>query len=334
MMYIVAIPRDIYLIDEPDVYLHPPQAYAAARLLANASSDRQLFLATHNAHFLRGLLDEAKERVVLIRLDRNGGSQSVNAIDLALFDEPSAGPLLKFTPVLESAFYRTVVVCENEADCLFYRALLERLGKIGPSSPVFWLSAHGKQNVRNVTALLNNLGVRALSIVDFDVINDEAVLKSLVKAHGGDWDTFRTDFDLMQRSVAEKKPSLAAAEVAAEVLKIMEPLRAAQGLFPTSAKDQIREIFRRASPWREVKESGLAALAKGQVAQAAQRVLANLADIGILVVPVGEMESFCRTIEGDGIKWVEQVLKKDLGTDPELAEARSFADRVAAKLQQ
>ena len=49
-------------------------------------------------------------------------------------------------------------------------------------------------------------------------------------------------------------------------------------------------------------------------------------------MPEGEMESFCPTAVGDGIKWVEQVLKKDLSNDPELSAARSFAKQVATKL--
>ena len=74
---ILAIPKSIYLIDEPDVYLHPPQAYATAREMVNISNGKQLFMATHNAHFLRGLLDSNSERVVLVRLDRSTDIQSV-----------------------------------------------------------------------------------------------------------------------------------------------------------------------------------------------------------------------------------------------------------------
>ena len=38
---ILAIPKSIYLIDEPDVYLHPPQAYATAREMVNISNGKQ-----------------------------------------------------------------------------------------------------------------------------------------------------------------------------------------------------------------------------------------------------------------------------------------------------
>ena len=84
---IFSIPKSIYLIDEPDVYLHPPQAYAAARELVNTSEGKQLFLATHNAHFVRGLLDTDSRRVVLIRLDRVTSVQKINLIDNAIFRE-------------------------------------------------------------------------------------------------------------------------------------------------------------------------------------------------------------------------------------------------------
>ena len=49
---------------------------------------------------------------------------------------------------------------------------------------------------------------------------------------------------------------------------------------------------------------------------------------GRFVVPVGELESFVRSVGGHGPKWVSEVLKKDLANDPELDNAKSFVQSI------
>ena len=129
LLNILSLPKCVYLIDEPDVYLHPPQAYAAAKELVNISADKQLLMATHNAHFVRGLLDSNSRRVILIRLNRDEKEgQSVNVIERSVFGEIDSDPLVRFSNLLEAMFFNAAIICENEADCLFYRHLCSVVG--------------------------------------------------------------------------------------------------------------------------------------------------------------------------------------------------------------
>ena len=178
---ILSIPKSIYLIDEPDVYLHPPQAYATAREMVNISNGRQLFMATHNAHFVRGLLDTNSERVVLVRLDRSTDIQSAKVIDTEVFRGIDADPLVRFSNLLEAIFFPTSIVCENEADCLFYRNLCRVVDPDGNDNEVFWLSAHGKQNIKKFVSLLRQLGLAVISLPDLDIINNQTNLRTLVR---------------------------------------------------------------------------------------------------------------------------------------------------------
>ena len=58
--------------------------------------------------------------------------------------------------------------------------------------------------------------------------------------------------------------------------------------------------------------------------------LQNLCNaIGLWIVPVGELEGFCRSEGKKGPSWVQNVLKKyDLRRAEELEEARAFVRRV------
>jgi predicted ATP-dependent endonuclease of OLD family len=61
----------IMLIDEPEAFLHPPQARLLGKMLATHNPDsRQLFIATHSEDFLQGLLDADNESVIVVRIDR------------------------------------------------------------------------------------------------------------------------------------------------------------------------------------------------------------------------------------------------------------------------
>ena len=102
---------------------------------------------------------------------------------------------------------------------------------------------------------------------------------------------------------------------------------------PKECLREIKKLTRNASPWDSVKDAGLAAVGAGEATVTAKRLLNTLQSMGIFVVPCGEMEGFCRSIGGHGPKWVETVLQRELGTDPELGAAREFTQQVSAFLQ-
>ena len=195
LLHLLGLPRSVYLIDEPDVYLHPPQAYAAAKELIRVSTKKQLFLATHNAHFIQGLLDSNEQRLVLIRLDRSAGNQAVNVINSAEFKKIKSDPLIKFSSLLEALFFRTVIVCENEADCLFYRSIYRAVDESVRDENVFWVSAHAQTQYKEISYTLEKVWrTGSLALPDLDIINDDTNLKALIASHGGDWGEFESDF--------------------------------------------------------------------------------------------------------------------------------------------
>jgi len=65
--------HSILFIDEPEAFLHPPQARLLGKMLAkDLPSERQLFLATHSEDFLKGLLDANNKKLKIIRIQRDG----------------------------------------------------------------------------------------------------------------------------------------------------------------------------------------------------------------------------------------------------------------------
>ena len=68
--------RPILLIDEPEAFLHPPQAKLVSQIIATESIC-QVFIATHSADVLQGIIQDHSPRVSVIRLSRNRDESSV-----------------------------------------------------------------------------------------------------------------------------------------------------------------------------------------------------------------------------------------------------------------
>lgn len=184
---LVTAPEKVLLVDEVDLYLHPPQAFDFAKEAANLFEGKQLFVTTHSSRVMQGFLAEARDRLVLIRLDKRGEEYSARQIDNETLITVRSDPLLRFTNVLESVFYKVCIVCEESADCLLVKTSMESLRLLSNEEDTFWVGANGKSQLGKVTEISRALGVRTLCICDFDILEGGANkdVERLVKAMGG-----------------------------------------------------------------------------------------------------------------------------------------------------
>lgn len=114
------------LIDEPEAFLHPPQARILGQVLGELSQEYslQIIVATHDRNILVGLL-QASAPVTVIRLERNSQPTRVHELDYGQVQELWSNPVLRYSNVLDGIFHRAVVLCEAERDCTFYAASLD-----------------------------------------------------------------------------------------------------------------------------------------------------------------------------------------------------------------
>lgn len=55
---LITTTHSLYLIDEPETFLHPPQARILGRNIVDLSQNKQCFISTHNIDLLRGMLEK------------------------------------------------------------------------------------------------------------------------------------------------------------------------------------------------------------------------------------------------------------------------------------
>jgi predicted ATPase len=333
LLYTSAGRESILLIDEPEAFLHPPQARQLGRMLVTDKPDsRQMFVATHSGDVLRGVLDAGSSSVRVMRLRREGNLNHVRQLDNTKIAELWNDPLLRYSNILDGLFHEKVIICEGDADARFYSAVMDSLIEAKDQATrrpdVMFTHCGGKDRCPLVVRALREVDVPIAVVLDFDVLNAERPLRDIVEAAGGDWGAVEVDWGLIKRTIDSKKPELTTVEVIESITKVLKDVDATT--FPKNAKDAIQKIFKRASPWSTAKEVGKTFIPAGQPTQAYERLVATLRGYGVHIVEVGEVEGFVRSVGNHGPKWVNEALKKNLKVDSELETARRFVERLVA----
>ena len=332
------ITPSILLLDEPEAFLHPPQARLLGEIIAKEKSPRaQLFVATHSPDVLQGLINVAPDHLRVMRIQREGNVNRVKELDKSLVKEISTDPLMKYSSVLAGVFHERVIICESDADCMFYSALLDLSQVHGYRQPdVLFVHANGKHRMASLAKALVALDVPVDIVADIDVLNDETTLFKIVDALGGSLEPVKPLTLAVKKAIENHRPQLSVEEVKKGIKDVLE--EASSG--PDSLKELrsgVDAIFGKVSPWDAIKNAGEAALPAGQATQQFQDLQAMCKQFGLWIVPVGELEGFCKSIGGHGPRWVQEVIEqRNLASDAELERARMFMREIwtARKVEQ
>ena len=312
----------ILLLDEPEAFLHPPQAKAVGELIsAGAEYEKQIFIATHSNDVIQGLLDRYAERISVVRLDREIEGVHATYLPNAQVMELWRDPILRYSNVLNGLFHSRVVVTESDGDCRFYEAVAETQPQ--DLRTTFYTYAGGKDRIPTLVRALRALHVPVRSVVDFDIFANDHPLRAIVEAHGGDWSQVSNDVNQVRNVVQSKKGWLIGSGFKSRISDIVKSIPD-DLIVQKNVLLRIRSVLREASLGETIKAAGMAAVPSGEPTKRAQKLLDQLRAIDIFVVPEGEMEGFCRSIGAHGPRWVEEVLSRDLASDPELEDARNF----------
>lgn len=285
----------ITLIDEPEAFLHPPQARVLGKMLAkNNPNNRQLFISTHSEDFLQGLLDADNENVTAIRINREDNINKMSILQNNKIKELWGNPLLRYSNILSGLFHGKVVVCESDYDCLFYQAIMnaiyEQKNEISPD--ILFTHCGGKSRIKDVVSALKAVNVPVVAISDFDLLNSSQNFRPLANAFGINWET--------------------------ELLPNMKIIYDGMNAKNSSGDDA----------WTQIKKIGKSGF-DGNAPAAYEKVEEVCKTAGLFIVPVGEMECFDKTINKEKKEWVYHVLENyGLASESRLEGARQFVQLV------
>jgi energy-coupling factor transporter ATP-binding protein EcfA2 len=324
ILTLAATDYPVVLIDEPEAFLHPPQARELGHQLA-APSKQQRFIATHSADVLLGLLDSASSLAV-IRLRRRGNETVASVLDHERIQMLWRDPSFRYSNLLDGLFHSGVVICEAEGDARLYAATLDdvRESNEKASSDLLFTECGGKHKLPTAIDALRPLGVPVCAIADLDVLRDRALLQNIVVKLGGTWDQIEREWNIVAKAV-DQMPVLA--PVISDVRQEINDLLGTD-LAARLSEDQtrrIKKLTKTSDGWRQVREAG-GALPRGQAASAGATLLSNLEKIGLFVVPVGALEQWDRSIGNRGTTFVEAAF--GAGLHEQSKDLREFMGRL------
>ena len=200
----------------------------------------------------------------------------VKELDKELVRNISTDPLMKYSGVMSGVFHQRVVICEADADCMFYSSILDVPEVHGTQYPdALFVHGNGKHRMAAMAETLVALDVPVDIVADIDVLREEAVLKRIVHTLSGDWSKIQHLANSVRSAIEQNRSRLSAKDIEDEIVNILKSVPLGEEL-PREKRSEIELIFREASPWDAVKRAGGAAIPSGQATQHFQELQSSV----------------------------------------------------------
>ncbi len=307
---------DIVLLDEPETFLHPPQARLLGEVVAEMSRDGgpQVIVATHSDDFVQGVINASKDDadVSVVRLTRPSDHENrVAQVDPDSIKSLYRDPLLRYSKIMDGIFYKGVVVCEAESDCTYYSATLGHVEDTDGlnASDLLFAQCGGKDRFKRAHQALD-AAVPTAIVADIDILADKAKFQDLFEAMGGNFPSIQASYNVLESSVKNHSATPERAKVRTEMRAVLDG--SADPHFAKSELDRIGELIKSESGWRQIKRKGAGAIDTGDPTAAFNSILAASKLVGLFILPVGELERFHSDVSGNKQEWLRKVLEQEL----------------------
>lgn len=316
--------RNVTLIDEPEAFLHPPQMRKLGETLSR-EIDGQLFVATHSSDILRGFLEGTQGDVKILRISRVGDKNIVMEANEEAIRELWEKPVLRYSNALEGIFHEQTIICEDDSDCRLINSVGDFLASTSSDhwKDTAYVPAGGKHGIPKIANVLRETGVPIKAVFDIDFLSEERLVKETVLAFGGNWEDIEALWTMVNRAILNKNPIKNPKLIKEEIASILSD--SLENTLPTK---EISKSLKQTKPWHEVKSNGEVSIPGGEVLTNYKAMKVKLEEIGIYIIPVGEIENFCREISGHGPKFITTLLTEKNMEDQDLNDLRNFVEKV------
>ena len=286
--------RPACLIDEPELCLHPPQAYNLGKFIGKfgAGLDSATLVATHSSHLLRGVLQTAR-KVQIVRLTRRDRVFAAHLVPASELAAALSRPTLRAEAVLDGIFAQAVVVVEADGDRLVYQAAWETL------HDDFGIDLHfstvgGTGGIADTCSLYRTLRIPIAVIADLDVlvnadrmsrVLDQLVADSTIK------EQLLRDASKVSEAVRSLPPTMSAEDVAKELALIAESRMNWALQDDVELRRRLGRLTNQIDRMRRLKNGGVSAY-EGELQSLMIGLLNQLQTHGLFLVSVGELEEW------------------------------------------
>lgn len=317
-----------YLIDEPESFLHPPQAHIMGQIIGQTLKDhQQAFISTHSEEIIKGLLEVCPERIKIVRITRESDTNKFSVLNNAEFNRVWNDPLLKYSNIMSSLFHKSVVLCESDSDCKMYSIIESHIKQNQQKySETLFIHCGGKHRMARIITALRSLDIDVKLIADIDVLNDETVFSEIVKSFEIDYSTIQADYNTVVSNLHSPKEKVDRDTTKTKINQVLDNSKAEH--LTNKEIREIQDAVSTVSKWKSLKASGVSAIPSGDATISFKKINKLLKEKGIFIVPVGELECFVKDVGGHGPDWANAVLETYPNLDDEVY--RDITDFVSS----
>jgi hypothetical protein len=285
--------RPVCLIDEPEMCLHPPQAYNLGRFIGRhgTSPDSATFVATHSSHVLRGVIQTARE-VQIVRLTRRNGLFAAHLVPTDILSSALTKPAVRAESVLDGIFAQAVVVVEADGDRLVYQTTWEAIGT-EPRLDIHFAAVGGTGGIADTCKLYRTLNIPIAVIADLDMIADPDGLRRVLEVVAAPEvaKSLSQKASSILQMIRELPPTITPEEVKDAVKKLSISLMIWENDDDIEVQRQLNRLAQKLDRMRQLKDGGISKLPP-TIAGPLHDLVSSLKKMGIFLVPVGELEQW------------------------------------------
>ncbi|MFG1780934.1 ATP-dependent endonuclease [Rhodococcus oryzae] len=314
----------VTIIDEPEAFLHPPQAFALGRLLGQIARERsmQVLLATHDKDLLAGLTF-SDAPLTVIRTQRTHEEARVTLLDRAAIENLWQNPVLRYSNVLSGLFHQVAVLAEAEDDCRFYEAALDeyrRRNSAGEDAAsnqhldILFVPTHGKGAMPKIAKLMRQLAIPVVIAADLDLLMEKTKVTQAAEAASAvdAKSRIKEIEDLWRDCMVEYRKSRPPRTVSQVRQALEAELNKASATdeYGNDLKNRLSDLISDdATPSTMLKRTGISAF-HGESYNAATSLIKILEDSNVVLATVGELESFAPSVAtAKGPQWLTDALE-------------------------
>lgn len=325
----------VLLIDEPEAFLHPPQARRLGQILAESSKKlkRQIIIATHSSEIIQGALSSTG-KVAVCRITRTSNKNNASIFKSRQLKDLWSKPLLQSSGAIDGVFHKGVVICEADADCRFYESLLrhkEQNGDFTKPADLYFIHGGGKGEIATLAKSYHSLNVKCCAIADFDLLRNKQEFKKIYEILGGDFSSILSIYNSSISALDDLKRLMKIEDFVKKMRELIDTIEASNKI-TGSNKKTISQHLSESADWSVAKKFGIRKL-RGQPHKDCKKLLEECKKQGLFLIPYGELESWWLAGPADKNDWILEALKEIPKGNNTFDEASNFISEIYEYLE-
>lgn len=300
--------RPVTVIDEPEMCLHPPQAFNLGQFIGeNATSkNTATFVATHSSQILRGIVQTARV-LQIVRLTRSSNGFAARRVDSSVLAEAMKKPTVRAETVLDGIFSQAVAIIEGDGDRIVYQAAWERVGG-ERNFDIHFTAAGGTGGIADTSQLYHVLGIPVAVIADLDLVTDVGKLRRILTSlcdNNATVDALMDDLVEVAATIRKLPPTVSEEETRNQLLGFSSKEFDWSAGDDRTLRHSLSALGNSLDGMRRVRGGGIRELPP-EVSVPLQALVDKLMEQGLFLVPVGELEEWlsdCNISASKHKKW-------------------------------